>query len=109
MATLASTNDTRGATGRCQGSRLVAILMVSLVALLSLGDLGIGNALLNTVADAQAQNNRNHAVMVVSAAALVVGAIVAFVALILVFLYGRIPWDLAVNVRDTPAAGDAGI
>jgi O-antigen/teichoic acid export membrane protein len=85
------------------------VVVVSLVALLSLGDLGIGNALLNTVTDAQAQGNRARAVLSVSAAALMVAAIVSFVALVVVFSYRTVPWDVAMNVQGTAAADDAGV
>jgi O-antigen/teichoic acid export membrane protein len=85
------------------------LVVVSLIALLTLGDLGIANALLNTLTDAQAQGNRERAVMIVSAAALIVGAIVSIVAIVVVFVYPMVPWDLAMNVQGTPAARDAGV
>src|SRR5207249_4523694 len=63
------------------------VVVVSLVSLLSLADLGIGNALLNTVTDAQAQGNRSRAVMSLSGAALLVGSVVTPVGLVLGFFY----------------------
>ena len=85
------------------------VVVVSLSALLSLGDLGIGNALVNAVADAQARGSREDTIAVISAATLIVGAAIAsFVAVGIVLVYPRVSWDAALNVQDTVAAGEAG-
>ena len=85
------------------------VVVVSLSALLTLGDLGIGNALVNTVTDAQARGSRGRTVAVISAATLIVGAAISsLVAFGVVLVYPRVSWDVVLNVQATAAAGEAG-
>lgn len=85
------------------------VVVVSVSALLSLGDLGIGNALVNAVADAQARGSRGETIAVISAATLIVGAAIStLVAIAVVFVYPRVSWDAALNVQGSAGAGEAG-
>ena len=62
-------------------------------------DLGIGNGLRNKLTGSLAQNDRNRSKLYISSAYLSIGIIVAFAAIILIFLVDNINWNMVFNIK----------
>lgn len=82
------------------GTERYSLLVVttSLMALLALGDLGVGNALVNIVAEDQARAAREATVKAVAAAAFIVGLAAGILALFAVFVSLSLPWAVVFQI-----------
>lgn len=80
----------------------------SLIALLGFADLGIGNGLLNAVAEADGKDDRDAACRYVSSAFFILFGIAIFLLALLISVYSFIPWQRVYNVTSDLAARESG-
>lgn len=80
----------------------------SVIALLGFTDLGLGNGLINAVARANGQDDRDVARRSVSSAFYLLLAMAAGTACVFYTVYSRIPWEKVFNVQTPGAMADAG-
>jgi O-antigen/teichoic acid export membrane protein len=84
----------------------ITISSVSLM--LGFADLGIGNGVLNTVSDANGQDDRELARRAVSSGFFLLSAICFAIILIFALLYSFVPWARVYNVSSVDAMREAG-
>jgi O-antigen/teichoic acid export membrane protein len=84
------------------------ITISSVIALLSFADLGIGNGLLNAVAEADGKDDRDAACRYVSSAFFILLGIAIFLLAILISVYSFIPWQRVYNVTSDLAVRESG-
>jgi O-antigen/teichoic acid export membrane protein len=82
--------------------------IASISALLGASDLGIGNGLVNAVAEADARGDRAAARTYVSSAVFGLGAIALFLGVVLAVVLPVVPWAALFNVSSSEAAREAG-
>jgi O-antigen/teichoic acid export membrane protein len=80
----------------------------SLLALLSFTDLGIGNGLMNAVAEANGRDDKGAASRYISSAYVMLTALAAVLGLAFALIYGLVPWDRVFGVHSPQAVADAG-
>ncbi len=80
----------------------------SLLALLSFSDLGIGNGLLNAVAEANGRDDEAAAARFVSSALVMLTALAAALGIGFIILYSQVSWDKVFNVHSPQAVAEAG-
>jgi len=92
------------------GTERYALWMVitSSVSLLVFGDLGIGNGLLNAIAESHGRNDENAARAYVSSAFFLLLCICASLCAILALVYRFVPWARIFNVTSSLAVSEAG-
>lgn len=81
----------------------------SIVALLSFTDFGIGNGVLNSVAEAHGQGDRDAAAQYVSSGLVLLVGISLVLAALLGMTYGLVPWARVFNVASPTAVSEAGL
>jgi len=79
------------------------VLLVSAVALLGFADLGIGNGLLNILADAHGRDDSDTAVDSVSSAFIALLALAGGLGLAFALLYPHVPWATLLNATGSAA------
>lgn len=79
----------------------------SLIALLSLTDLGIGNGLMNAIAHAHGTGNRQDAARKVSSALVMLALVAAFLGLAFALSYSLVPWAHLFSVTSVQAQAEA--
>lgn len=84
------------------------LTMGSIVAMLGPLDLGIGLGLLNAISDADGRNDRHAARRAISAAFVMVTAVVAAAAVVFGLVYQLVPWEHVYNVSSPTAVAEAG-
>jgi O-antigen/teichoic acid export membrane protein len=84
------------------------VTISSVTAMLTFADFGLGNGLMNLVADASGHGDRAAAHRAVSSAFYMLSALSASAVVLFIFLYGRIAWADALNVTSLTAAAEAG-
>lgn len=82
--------------------------MSSVIALLGFADLGIGNGLLNAVAEADGKDDRNAASRSVSSAFFILLGIAIFLLALLISIYSFISWQRVYNVTSDLAIRESG-
>jgi O-antigen/teichoic acid export membrane protein len=82
--------------------------MSSVIALLGFADLGIGNGLLNAVAEADGKDDRYAACSYVSSAFFILLGIAIFLLVLLTSVYSFIPWQRVYNVTSDSAIRESG-
>lgn len=80
----------------------------SITAILALADLGIGNGLLNAIAEASGKDDRETARRYVSSAFFVLFSIAALLAALFAVIYPWVPWARVFNVYSSQAVAEAG-
>lgn len=80
----------------------------SVIALLGFADLGIGNGLLNAVAEADGKDDRDAACRYVSSAFFILLGIAIFLLVLLISVYSFIPWQRVYNVTSDLAVRESG-
>ena len=80
----------------------------SLLALLSFADLGIGNGLLNAIAECHGRNDRESARQYVASALLMLTGLAGLLGLAFALVYPWISWQSIFNVSDPVAVAEAG-
>lgn len=80
----------------------------SLVAILGFADMGLGNGLLNAIADAHGRNDRRVAELYVSSAFFILSGISLLIGILWVILYPRVSWSWLFNVTTPSAKLEAG-
>lgn len=84
------------------------ITISSLIAILGFADLGMGNGLLNAIADANGRNDRKAAESYVSSAFFILTGMSLFLGLIWFTIYPKISWVWLFNVQTPTAVMEAG-
>lgn len=82
--------------------------LTSFIVLLNLVDFGIGNSLVNSVAEADGRDDLDAAKRHVSTAFFLLVALAAVLAVVFVLVYPLIHWDAVFNVSSSQAADEAG-
>ena len=80
----------------------------STIAILGFADFGIGNGLVNAIAEAHGKNDRRLAREYISSALFMLSSIAFLTALIFVFIYPRISWANTFNVTSSQAVLEVG-
>ena len=80
----------------------------STIAILGFADFGIGNGLVNAIAEAHGKNDRRLARKYISSALLLLSSIAVFAALIFVLIYPLISWSNTFNVMSYQAVMEVG-
>lgn len=80
----------------------------SLVAMMSFADLGIGNGLLNSIAEAHGRDDRESLHRYVSSAFFILGGIAALLTGLFALAYPFVPWPRVFNVSSVTAMREAG-
>jgi O-antigen/teichoic acid export membrane protein len=80
----------------------------SLLALLSFADLGIGNGLLNAMAECHGRNDTESARRYIASALLTLGALALLLGIMFAVAYPWIPWQRIFNLSDPVAIAEAG-
>ena len=84
------------------------ITISSTIAMLGFADLGLGNGLVNAIADAHGKDDRATAQRHVSSAFFMLAGIAAILSLAFLALYPAVPWDRLFNVKSDLAVAEAG-
>ena len=84
------------------------VTISSTVALFTFADLGIGNGLLNAIAEANGRNDRELAQEHISSTFFLLTAIASFLGIIFAVVYSHIPWSRLYNVTSPDAIAEAG-
>jgi O-antigen/teichoic acid export membrane protein len=82
--------------------------MSSVIAFLGFADLGIGNGLLNALAEADGKDDRDAACRYVSSAFFILLGIAIFLLALLISVYSFIPWQRVYNVTSDLAVRESG-
>lgn len=80
----------------------------SVIALLGFADLGIGNGLLNAVAEADGKDDRDAACRYVSSAFFILLGVAIFLLALMISVYSFIPWQRVYNVTSDLAVRESG-
>jgi O-antigen/teichoic acid export membrane protein len=81
----------------------------SVIAMLSFTDFGLGNGLLNSVAEAHGQGDRDAAARYVSSGVVMLTGIALALAALFGLIYGLVPWARVFNVGSPTAVAEAGL
>ena len=84
------------------------ITISSLIAILGFADLGMGNGLLNAIAETNGRDDRQAAELYVSSAFYILTGIALFLGIIWIIIYPRVPWIWLFNVTTPKAMGEVG-
>jgi O-antigen/teichoic acid export membrane protein len=82
--------------------------MSSVLAIMSLLDLGIGSALLNVISEANGRENKGASSRYISSAFAITSVVGLMLAGLFIVIYPHIPWDRVYNVSTDQAASEAG-
>jgi O-antigen/teichoic acid export membrane protein len=85
------------------------VTMASLTTLLGFADLGIGNGLVNAVAEANGRDDREGARRCVSSAFFLLTGIAVALGAVFVLIHGSIPWPRIFNISSPLAISEAGL
>lgn len=84
------------------------LTMSSLVAMLAFADLGVGNGLLNAVAEANGKDDKTQIRSYVSSGFLALGGVAVLILIIFATLYQFVEWPGVFNVKSLAASEEAG-
>jgi O-antigen/teichoic acid export membrane protein len=84
------------------------VTISSLTAMLTFADLGLGNGLMNAIADANGRDDRGAAAGAVASAVVMLSVLAGIGTVIFVAIYGLVPWGGVFNVSSPTAIAEAG-